>query len=106
MLPGFGLEGDGHQTSPRLETKLITRELVEAGSIVVYAIRVGHEELLDTATALAAVDADANWEFPGREGAEALYEVTLTDEGDALYWNLRGALGASSGPHFGADSVR
>jgi hypothetical protein len=97
-LPGFGLEGDGHPVTPQRDTQRITRGLVEDGSLAVVGDSAGGSETLEMPAALSAVDADANWEPPGRDGVPVLFEVYLTDQGEALYWLLRAALEGSRAP--------
>ena len=94
MLPGEWNWEDGvvHPGTSSEATRDVVETLTREGHIVIYAIRVGRDDPpLDVDAALAAVADDRNWHPPGQEGAEVLYELAITESGEAEYWRLRNA---------------
>lgn len=87
-----------HPQTTREETRSAVEELIRAGHVEVHAVRAAADDRpLDDSEALAVVGDDRNWEWPGPEGAEAVYELGITTTGEAEYWRLRRGIEAAAG---------
>jgi hypothetical protein len=78
-------------------TRAVVEELTRAGHVEICAIRADRTDpTLDLDEALAAIADERNWQWPGPEGAETIYDLDITESGDAEYWRLRRAAESSS----------
>jgi len=98
MLPGKCTWEDSvvHPETGWEATREVAQTLTREGHIEVYAIRIGRDDpplYLDAA--LAAVADERNWRPPGPEGADVLYELAITESGEAECWRLRHAAEAT-----------
>lgn len=75
-------------------TRQVLIELLQDGLVELYEVT--GESIASAEAALAAIDVDANWEMAGPAGYAVLYEVVLTEAGEAAYYKVRDRVAAAS----------
>ena len=73
-----------HQPSDIDQTRDVLSELVREGYVVLYPV--DGDDALSEEVALSVLRDDVNWTPPGPAGRDVLYEVGLTEAGEAEYF--------------------
>ena len=90
-----GRKWELHGATDRDQTRDVLVELLRDGLVELFALTADRDARLDTETALTAIQDDVNWEWPGKAGRAVIYDVALTDAGDAAYYVVRDRVAAA-----------